>query len=157
MPDLRQDVAIAWLAELDPDRPGDAWPPAVRAIETGSDAPGLLQELGAALDRFASGEVEALAAAMRAPPLSSELRRVLAQTGSARTLRILHWFGDEGRLAEPHLLIGALTEGGMPEAAALRAAIAASARRMLLGRLFAEERLAALAAVTEIALQEPAR
>ena len=154
MPDLRQDAVTDWLTVLDPARKDDDWPPPVRPIETEADAPGLLEELGRLLERFGDGESELLAAALSSPPLVAEVRSVLAQTGAARTFRILHWFGDERSLAEPHLLVTALTEGGTAEARALRAAIAAFTRRTLLARLFATDRLAALREATESAMPE---
>ncbi|MEO8715016.1 MAG: hypothetical protein ABI369_08380 [Acetobacteraceae bacterium] len=155
MLDLRQDAATEFLAMLDPTRGPDDWPPAVRALETEADAPGLFEDLGRLLDQFEPAEVEELATALRSPPLAVELRAVLAQTGAARVFSTVHWLGDERTLAEPHLLVAALTEGGAPEARALRATIGAVTRRTLLARLFAPDRVTALHAATETAMQEP--
>lgn len=155
MPDLRQDAVTDWLAALDPGRGEDDWPPPVRALETQSDMPTLFENLGSLLDQFEPGEMETLAAALRSSPIVTPLRATLAQTGAARLFRILHWLGDEGTLAAPHLLVASLTEGGTPDARALRAAIGAVTRRTLLARLFAPDRLAALQAATEIAMKDP--
>lgn len=155
MPDLQQDAVTEWLTALDPARPDDAWPPAIRALETEAEAPGLFEDLGHLLDQFGPDETEVLAAALRAPPLAIALRAVLAQAGAARVFRVLHWLGDEGDLAQPHLVVAALTEGGSHEARALRAAIAAFTRRTLLNRLFAPDRLAALMDATQTAMTEP--
>jgi len=155
MPDLRQDAVREWLTALDPARADDAWPPAIRALETEAEAPDLFKDLGHLLDQFAPNETEALAAALRAPPLAVALRAVLAQAGAARVFRVLHWLGDERDLAQPHLVVAALTEGGSHEARALRAAIAAFTRHTLLNRLFAPDRLAALLDATQTAMTEP--
>jgi hypothetical protein len=154
MPDLRQDVVTEWLASLEPTRATDAWPSPLRALETEADAPALFEELGHLLDQFGPDETEALTGAVRAPPLVVAMRGVLAQAGAARLLRILHWLGDERGLAQPHLVVAALTEGGAPEARALRAAVAAFTRRTLLDRLFAPDRLAALQGATQTAMTE---
>ena len=154
MPDLRHDAVTEWLTALDPACAPDAWPPAIRALETEAEASGLFEDLGHLFDQFAPGETEVLAEALRVPPLAVALRAVLAQAGAARIFRVLHWLGDECRLAQPHLVVAALTEGGSHEARALRAAIAAFTRRTLLNRLFAPDRLAALLDATQTAMTE---
>jgi hypothetical protein len=155
MPDLRRDAVTGWLATLDPARRDEDWPPAVRALETQSDAPSLFKDLGHLLDQFEVGEMETLAAALRSHPVAVPLRAILAQSGAGRVFRILHWLGDECAIAEPRLLVAILTEGGSLEARTLRAAITAVTRHALLARLFAPDRLAALQAATETAMTEP--
>jgi len=155
MPDLQENAVTEWLAALDPTCADDDWPPAIRAIETEADVPNLFEDLGCLLDRFEQSESETLAAALRSPPVAAALRATLAQTGASRLFRILHWLGDECALSRPHLVVAALTEGSTQEARALRAAIATFTRSVLLMRLFAPDRLAALQAATETAMQEP--
>ena len=97
-----------------------------------ADAPELFEDLGHLLDQFGPGETEMLATALRSPPVAAELRAALAQAGAGRVFRILHWLGDERALVAPHLVVAALTEGSTQEARALRAAIGAFTRRVLL-------------------------
>jgi hypothetical protein len=153
MLDLEQSAVINWLNAIDPERPGNAWPPAVRPVEQQADAPALLTDLGRLLDGLGNDGAADLGRELRVPTVSHQLRDVIAQLGAARLFRLLHWLG-ELEIEGSHLVVAALIEGDAQQAQALRIAILAHARRVLLGRIFAPERLAALRAATETALQE---
>jgi hypothetical protein len=153
MPDLGENAVAEWLADVDPAREPDAWPPALRALETESDAPGLFEDLGRVLEQFEPDEMEALVKMLLLPSVVADLRAALAQAGAGRVFRILHWLGERD-VAEPHSVVAALTEGSTQEARALRATISAFTQRCLLTRIFAPDRLAALHAATDTALKE---
>src|SRR4051794_29713457 len=155
MLDLEQRAATNWLTQVFPARPVADWPPAVRPIELDGDAAALLAELGQALDAFRDDQRDLLSQCLRSQPLANLLRDVLAQLGAARQFRLLHWLGERG-LKDSPMIAAVLTSGNLPEAETLRAAIRAYARRALLNRIFAADRLAALKTATETALQEDA-
>jgi hypothetical protein len=153
MPDLDRSATAVWLEAM--DRPAVPWPPAFRPIEDEGDGPDLLTDLGARLDRLAEADPGVLSVALRTPPLAGELQVILAQTGTARLFRFLHWL-EERQVPDTHLITARLVEGDGPNAAALRAAIAGFTRHRVLRRLFAPDRIAALHTATETALKEPA-
>lgn len=155
MPNLQQNTVTDWLVAIHPARSQSEWPPSVRPIETQDEAPELLGELGNLLSRFGDGQLEELSRALRTQVLASPLRETLVQLGAARLFRLLHWLGER-EVPDSHLVVAALVEGNSDEARALRGAITAFMRRILLTRLFAPDRLAALQAATETALKEAA-
>ncbi len=155
MLNLERTAAIDWLTAVLPVRPKADWPPTIRPIELDDPAPALLVELGQTLDAFSDEQRDLLGERLRSQPLADQLRDVLAQLGAARQFRVLDWFGERG-LADSPLIAAALTSGNSPQAQALRAAIRVYARRGLLDRMFAPDRLAALHAAAETALQETA-
>ena len=153
MPDLSQTAARAWLRQIEPAEASAAWPPPIRAIEDQGDAPGLWVELGECLDQIAAAGPGALTQALGTASVSAGLRLVLAQAGAARVFRFIHWVGQNAQ-ADSYTLLAAVTEGGSPEATALRATITGFGRRATLSRIFAPERVEALHAATELAMTE---
>jgi hypothetical protein len=143
MPNLEQHAVSEWLAALRPPAARE-WPPAVRTIETQADNPARLEALGSVLDRFVPSELGELSTALRNPPLRDDLAAILAQLGAARLMRLLHWLA-ETETPDCHAVIAALTGGDDTAGEALRAAITAVTRQALLRRIFAPERLEALA------------
>jgi hypothetical protein len=155
MPNLEQYAVTEWLTALRPAAAAHEWPPPIRAIETEADNPERLQALGSILDQLARGELETLAAALKEPTLRDDLRAVMAQLGAARMMRLLHWLAEIDLPGCP-TVISALAGGDDATGHALRAAIAAITRRALLRRIFAPDRIAALHAACETALEEGA-
>ena len=153
MPDLSQNAARAWLRQIEPVEAAASWPPAIQAIEDQGNAPVLWVELGECLDQVAAAGPEALTQALRTPSVSAGLRLVLAQSGAARVFRFIHWLGQNAQ-ADSYALLAAATDGGSPEATALRATITGFGRRATLSRIFAPERVEALHAATELAMTE---
>ncbi|MGH7117835.1 MAG: hypothetical protein ACREFP_02380 [Acetobacteraceae bacterium] len=150
---LEQNAVTEWFTELRPPDVKDGWPPAVRPIEIVTEAAPLLEELGRRLDQLRQLDAGSLASAMQSRPLRADLKAILAQTGAARTMRLLHWLAEQD-LPNSHAIAVALTRGDTPEARALRAAVAVVTRRATLGRVFAPDRIAALKSAAEAALQE---
>jgi hypothetical protein len=144
MPNLEQTAVTAWLTELRPDAAISEWPPAIRPVETQAALPERLVALGAALDDLAKADPRALSDALCRSPLREEVRSVLAQLGAARALRLLHWLA-EADLPDCHAVIAALVEQDGPEARSIRAAVAAVTQKATVRRIFAPERIAALA------------
>jgi hypothetical protein len=155
MPNLEQHAVSLWLAELLPDVNANQWPPAFRALETAADHAKRLKTLGDVLDRLASKEPQPLSAVLTEATLRGDLRAVLAQLGAARLMRLLHWLAQRD-MPEPRGMIAALVAGDDAEGNALRAAIAAVTRRALFARIFAPERIVALAAACHTAFSGPA-
>jgi hypothetical protein len=153
MPNLDQADVTAWLAEW---RAGeDGWPPAVRAVECAADAPVRLAALGKSFDQAHEANIGLLSKSLHSQPALSDLRAVLAQLGAARALRLLHWI-SEADLPEGGSLLAGLLQADDKAGAALRAAVEGMRRKLVLARIFAPERLAALQAACTETLKETA-
>ncbi len=153
MPNLDQADVTAWLAGW---RAGeDAWLPAVRAVECAADAPGRLAALGKSLDQAHGANLGLLSKRLRSEPTLNSLRAVLAQLGAARALRLLHWI-SEADLPEGGALLAGLLQADDEAGAALRTAVEGLRRKLVLARIFAPERLAALQAACTETLKETA-
>ena len=131
---------------------GHERPPPIRAVETEADNPERLQALGSILDQFPQNELEILSTTLREAPLRDDLHAVMAQLGAARIMRLLDWLAEID-LPGCDAVISALVSGDDTTGHALRAAIAAVTRRALLRRIFAPDRIAALDAACEAALE----
>jgi hypothetical protein len=151
MPNLEQHTVTESLTELRPPASRE-WPPAVRAVETEADNPERLKAFGSLLDQLAKGDLQDFAAALREAPLRDDLRAILAQLGAARLMRLLHWLAEID-LPGCDAVISTLVGGDDANGHALRAAIAAVTRRALLRRIFAPDRVAALYAACQTALE----
>lgn len=153
MPNLDQADVTAWLAAW---RTGeDTWPPAVRAVECAADAPVRLAALGTSLDQAHGANLGLLSKCLRSEQALNGLRAVLAQLGAARALRLLHWI-SEADLPESGSLLAGLLQADDKAGAALRAAVEGMRRKLVLARIFAPERLAALQAACTETLKETA-
>jgi hypothetical protein len=152
MPNLEQHAVTEWLTALRPAATANEWPPAIRAIETQSDNSERLQRLGSIFDELIPEELRHLSTALKEVPLRDDLRAVMAQLGAARLMRLLHWLAEIDLPGCP-TVISALAGGDDATGHALRAAIAAVTQRALLRRIFAPDRIAALQAACETALE----
>jgi hypothetical protein len=151
MPNLEQYAVTAWLTAVRPAAVTE-WPPPIRAIETEGDNAERLQALGAILDELVPAQLRGLSIALSEPPLRDEVRAVMAQLGAARLMRLLHWLAEID-LPDCPAVISALVGADDGNGDALRAAITAVTRRALLRRIFAPDRIAALHAACETALE----
>jgi hypothetical protein len=151
MPNLEQYAVTAWLTAVRPAAVTE-WPPPIRAIETEADNAERLQALGSILDGLIPEEVRDLSTALRQAPLRDDLRAIMAQLGAARLMRLLHWLAEID-LPDCPAVISALVGADDGNGDALRAAITAVTRRALLRRIFAPDRIAALHAACETALE----
>ena len=151
MPNLEQRAVTEWLTVL---RPAVAteWPPPIRAIETQADNAERLQALGAILDELVPAQLQGLSIALSKSPLRDELCAVMAQLGAARLMRLLHWLAEID-LPDCAAVISTLIGSDDGNGEALRAAVAAVTSRALLRRIFAPDRVAALHAAFQIALE----
>ena len=151
MPDLEQVAVTEWLTALR-SAAANEWPPAIRPIETEADNAERLQGLGVILDKLVPAQLRDLAIALSELPLRDELRAVLAQLGAARLMRLLHWLAEID-LPDCAAVISTLIGSDDANGEALRAAVAAVTRRALLRRIFATDRVAAVAAACQIAVE----
>ena len=154
MPNLEQHTVMEWLTELR-SAASREWPPPVRAVETEADNPERLKVFGSLLDQLAERDLQDFSAALREAPLRDDLRAILAQLGAARLVRLLHWFAEID-LPGCDAVISTVVGGDDANGRALRAAIAAVTRRALLRRIFAPDRIAALHAACQSALERDA-
>jgi hypothetical protein len=152
MPNFEEGSVTDWLEEIRPVQVAQDWPPAVRPIETVGDAPQLLTHLGELLDEICAADPSALSEALRSDPLRPCLQTVLAQLGTARALRLVHWLSEQ-EIPELHLIVAGLTAGDRAEAQALRHAITRVLRRGTLRRTFAPDRVIALQQAATAALK----
>jgi hypothetical protein len=141
MPDLEQQTVTEWLTGFCREAAARDWPPAIRPIEI--EASQQLAALGTALDQAAERDLPDLSAALHQAPLGDDLHTILAQLGTARLLRLLHWL-SETDTPECHAVVTALVAGEDASGRALRAALNAAIRHTVLHRMFAPERVAAL-------------
>ncbi|TDH62371.1 hypothetical protein E2C06_12240 [Dankookia rubra] len=144
MPDLSPNAVADWLRERDPDvatlhllGPVDADPAVLRTM----------LRLGELLEQALATDAERLSVRLRHPATAVNLRAALAQSGMARRLRLLDWFGERG-LPERNAVL-ALTMGAGPDGDFIRAELQALQRRALLARIYAPERLQMLLAACQ--------
>jgi hypothetical protein len=151
MPNLEQDAVTEWLTALRPVS-GSEWPPAIRAIESEADNAERLQVLGSILDELVPAKLRGLSTALRQAPMRDDLRAVMAQLGAARLMQLLHWLAEID-LPDRSIVISTLLGGDDSNGDTLRASVAAVTRRGLLRRMFALDRIAALHAACQTALE----
>jgi hypothetical protein len=154
MPDLRTEVVTDWLDAVRPVHPDDAWPPAVRPLESSVQATGLLVEFGQILEQLAEHRPETLSSALLDQAFQVDMQLVLAQIGTARSLAFFHWLRATG--LSGHLTIeDALLENKTPAGRALFATVTTIARQATLKRLISIERMDELVSATDTANKEP--
>lgn len=134
------DEAAAWLASIQAGRRDGDWPPVIRLAEDDPDIASAADRLLREIAGF-PGDDARLAKVMSEPALVPELRRALAQFGSARLLRIVSVLTDRMDARRSSELLATLRDLATPEGRAIDAALSANARITLRGRLLAEERL----------------
>ena len=144
MPDLSPNAVADWLRERDPDV-------TTRPLLGPIDAdPAVLQtmlRLGELLEEALANDAERLSARLRHPATAVNLRSALAQSGMARRLRLLDWFGDAGLPERSAVLAAAMSAG--PDGDFIRAELQALQRRALLARIYAPERIQMLLAACQ--------
>ncbi len=135
-----------------PRRPEIIEQPATSA-DAQSEIDRALEQLGQALDEAAARDRVGLAAQLLTDPVRADLRALMGQLGFPKVLRLLDRLMRAG-LPENESVLSAVLE---PDATGigqyLQAALAEAARRNLLERIYAPERLAALMAACEPADQ----
>ena len=155
MLDLDTQAVTGWLQAIQPARTDHDWPPPIRAIERAEGAQELFDELSQALGRHQAGDGRRLADALAELGTVELLRSVLAQLGAARMLRIVSALSDllpDGKTTAG--LHRQLRNRDTPDGRALAAALDATARTTLRGRLTAQDRLEALRRALEQAQEQ---
>ena len=148
MPDLSKATVLAWLDDQD-SAMANLCGGAIRPIENDADVRSALSELGQTLDRWLNNDARRLSATLQETLTQTGLRRVLAQLGPARLLRLLHWLSAAG-LPEAEKVVGGLLQdepSGIGQM--LRSAIQEMHRKELLARLFSRGRLETLMAACQ--------
>ncbi|HUZ64403.1 MAG TPA: hypothetical protein VMU82_11930 [Acetobacteraceae bacterium] len=145
MPDLSIQAVTAWLDQKEPALPAGLRH-AIRPIERDDAVEAGLLLLGTSLDNSRDRNPAGLSARLHSDPVRDDLRSILAQLGGCRLLRTLDWL-TEPDFPERRALIAALLEpDGTGAGQTLRAAIQQLNRRILIGRIFAKERIEMLEA-----------
>jgi hypothetical protein len=153
MPDLRTEVVTDWLDAVRPIHLDDAWPPAVRPVESSVQATSLLVEFGQVLEQLAEHSPETFSAALLDRKFQDDIQIVLAQVGTARALAFFHWLRATG--LPGHLTIeDALLEHQTSAGRALFATVTTTARQATLQRLISIERMDELVSATDTANKE---
>ncbi|GAV35520.1 hypothetical protein ROTAS13_03197 [Roseomonas sp. TAS13] len=155
MPDLSKSTVTSWLQEREP-AVATLWNGAVRPVEDDPDVRAALAELGEALDHSLNRDARQLSAVLRDRPVQDSLRRVLAQLGTARLLRLLHWLSFAGLPEGGAVLRGLLQDDPSGTGQILRAAVEEMHRQELLARIFSRGRLEVLLAACEGSHREAA-
>lgn len=133
------DVAD-WLASIQPGRQAGDWPPVTRPIEHDVDIALSVDGLVAAIATFVGDDAH-FDELLSDVTVIDDFRRMLAQVGSARLIRIVSDLTDRlqpGRVAG---VLDTLRDPRTPEGRAIEAVLDANARITLRGRLVAQERL----------------
>jgi hypothetical protein len=148
VPDLARSSVQDWLRREEPDRHGVLEQP-VAPAEAQPDVEQALVRLGEALDEAAARHRPALAAQLQAGPVRDDLRALMGQLGFPRALRLLGWL-VQSELPESDAILSAVLETDLSGIGQyLQAALVEAARRALLERIYARDRLAALMAACE--------
>jgi hypothetical protein len=145
MPDLATQAVTAWLDQKEPGLPA-ALRHAIRPLERDDAVEAGLLRLGASLDHSRERNPAGLSARLNSDPVRDDLRSILAQFGRCRLLRSLDWL-TEPDIPERRALIAALLEpDGTGAGQTIQAAIQQLNRRILIGRIFAKDRIEMLEA-----------
>jgi hypothetical protein len=145
MPDLSIQAVIAWLDQKEPGLSG-VLRHAIRAMERNAAVEAGLVQLGTSLDHSRERNPAGLSARLLSDPVHDDLRSILAQLGGCRVLRTLDWL-TEPDIPERRALIAVLLEpGGTGAGQTLQATIQQLNRRILIDRIFANERIEMLEA-----------
>jgi hypothetical protein len=148
VPDLAMSSVQDWFRREEPGRPWALEQP-VAPAEAQPDVERALVRLGHALGEAAARDRAALAAQLQASPLRDDLRALMEQLGFPRALRLLGWL-VQSELPESDAILSAVLEtdpSGIGQC--LQSALVEAARRALLERIYAPDRLAALTAACE--------
>jgi hypothetical protein len=148
MPDLSKATVTSWLQDREP-LVVTRWKGAVRPVEEEPEVRASLAELGDTLDRSFNRDADRLSTALREEPVQENLRRVLAQLGPARLLRLLHWLSFSGLPGGGQVLSSLLRDDPSGAGQAVRAFIEELHRQELLARIFSRGRLQALLAACQ--------
>ena len=142
MPELDFGTAAAWVAAAEPASLGLSRQPPT-ALEQHPEVDAAILRLGQVLDRTGLRS-DSLEAVLTAADGRGDLGRILAQLGSVRVARIIGWVVSEAP-GDRDLLAGMLLSPDNPDAAYIRACMAAPERTTTLSRICGMERLKALA------------
>jgi hypothetical protein len=148
VPDLAISSVQDWFRREEPDRPWILEQP-VEPAEAQPDVERALVRLGHALDEAAARDRTTLAAQLQTGPVQDDLRALVGQLGFPRALRLLGWL-VQSELPESDAILSAVLEtdpSGIGQY--LQSALVEIARRALLERIYAPDRLAALMAACE--------
>lgn len=143
MPDLAKSSVMDWLRQTEPDKPA-VWDGPVTLAEAQPEVEAALVAFGEALDRALAQDPARLEAELLASPGRDDLRTVMAQLGSPRTLRIIGWIMQAGLPRSDAVLAAILTPDPSGAGQYLQADLCGAVRPPLLERLYAPERLGAL-------------
>jgi hypothetical protein len=155
MPNLSKSTVTTWLKEQEPTI-ATLWAGAIRPVEDDPDVRAALTELGEALDASLNRDAIQLSGRLREAPVQDGLRRVLAQLGPARQLRILHWLSFAGLPQAGEVLGGLLQDDPSGAGQMVRASIQELNRQELLARIFSRGRLQVLLAACQVQQAEAA-
>ena len=141
MPDLSPNAVSDWLRERDPEV---ALLPLLGPVDADPDVLRTMLRLGELLERALVSDAERLSARLCHPATRINLTAALAQSGMARRLRLLAWFGDDGLPERDAVLAAAMGDG--PDGEFIRHELTALQRRAALARIYAPERIQMLLA-----------
>lgn len=155
MPDLSMEAIRQWIethgvsAGIDHDQ-------LFRENESPLRVQQAFTELGNALEAAQERDQPALQTALTDGSGRDGLRRVLAQLGPGRTVRIFHWLSDLGSSNADAVLNAIFANLNDANVLAIREALQLLHRRELLQRLFGEDRVKGLLAACRMAEKEAA-
>ena len=150
MPDLETAAVRDWLQEHENEAVGVS-ATVFRPVEENPDVLAALQRCGSALDRALGVDGAALSRSLCSEPYGRELRQIMAQLGTARTVRLIGWIAKEGMPEATAVMASLFNADPTGSGQFLLASMAEAARPVLLSRLFGPERLSdLLAACTQV-------
>ncbi len=155
MPDLSAEAVNTWLNHTDPNPISDL-PDALRRAELEPSVETALVALGIALDDAEARSPRHLSKRLQTDPARTTFQSVLAQLGSARLLRLLDWLSEPGKSARHSLLTVLFTPDASDASQAVQSSIQFLARRSLIARMMASERMETLVTCTSMSRQRKA-
>ena len=152
MPELEISSVLDWLRREEPDRDG-ILAKSVSSVEAHPDVEAALSRLGGALEQALAVDRALLATRLKTSLLRDDLRAVMGQLGFPRVLRLLDWLMQAGLPESDAILAAVLAPDPSGIGQYLQAALAGAAKPPLLERIYAPDRLAALMAACEPAVE----
>lgn len=156
MPDLSTDAIHRWIDAHWQCAAGISSKHTFRQNERSHRVEQALAALGQVLEEAGERDFSALRAALIEDAGRDGLRRVLAQLGPGRMVRILHWLSCLGSSDADAVLTTLFDSSDDVNVLALREALQALHRRELLARLFGEDRVGALLSACRLVQKEAA-
>jgi len=156
MPDLSTEGIQRWIADYRRTPTEADKRQGIRDIERLHPVEQALTSLGHALDRARESDLSAFRTALVEPSVRDALRRIMAQLGPNRMLRLLDWLSSDETPEATEVLKNLFNSFSDINVLAMRERLQQLHRSELLNRLFDADRVGSLLSACRIVQKEPA-